>query len=196
MADPRALRNKRLENEHKELMAINGEIIRIQPLGMPPHDTYRVTFNVRTIVHPQPVYRDRTVCLLQLPPSYPEGTPKITANDKPYPFHVNWFQSGTWCHGRWNREESLANFLHRCARTLQFDPGITNLGSPANGEAKQFWLDNVGNKAVIPCDTQELPTLDLPETIIINPLKIQQIAIIPDKEHHVVFKNANKITIF
>jgi hypothetical protein len=65
MADPRALRNKRLENEHKELMRINGSIIQIVPVGSPPYETYRVTFNIRTIISPSPAYRNQTVCTLR-----------------------------------------------------------------------------------------------------------------------------------
>lgn len=168
MADPRALRNKRLENEYKELMRINGKIIQIDPIGNPPYEMYRVTFNVRTIVSPAPTYRKQTVCKLTIPPNYPDAAPTIIAENTPYPWHINWFLTGNWCYGRWNREESLVNYLHRCARTLQFDPEIANPQSVANREAVAFWETNRNNRSVIPSDTQVLPTLDAPETITIN----------------------------
>lgn len=168
MADPRALRNKRLENEYKELMRINGKIIHIVPVGNPPYETYKVTFNIRTIISPTPTYRDQTVCTLTIPPNYPDAAPSIVADHTPYPWHINWFQNGRWCHGGWNREESLVNFLHRCARTLQFDPEIANPGSVANRDAVSFWDANRNNRRVIPSDRQVLPTCDAPEMITIN----------------------------
>jgi len=168
MADPRTLRRVRLESEYKELMRINGKVIKIEPLGRPPYEKYKITFNVRTIIGPEPSYRNQTVCTLTIPPNYPDGAPVITADQTPYPWHINWFQSGRWCYGHWNREESLVNYLHRCARTLQFDPEIANPGSPANRDAMSFWNMNRKNRKIIPCDTQVLPTLDAPEKITIN----------------------------
>jgi ubiquitin-protein ligase len=168
MADPRALRRKRLENEYDELMRINGEIIRIIPIGIPPYEAYKVTFNIRTIISPAPTYRNQTVCTLTIPPNYPDAPPVIVADNTPYPWHINWFQSGRWCLGGWNREESLVNCLHRCARTLQFDPEMANSGSVANRDAMSFWNANKNNKKVIPSDIQVLPVLDVPETITIN----------------------------
>ena len=168
MPDPRELRNKRLNNEYKELMRINGSIIQIVPIGREPYESYKITFNIRTIISPAPTYRDKTVCTLTIPPNYPDAAPGIKADNTPYPWHVNWFQSSSWCIGSWNREESLVNFIHRCARTLQFDPEITNIESPANSAAIPFWEANKRNMRVIPCDTQVLPTLDATPQIIIK----------------------------
>ena len=168
MADPRALRNRRLENEYKELMRINGSIIQIVPIGNPPYETYKVTFNIRTIISPAPTYRNQTVCTLKIPPNYPDAAPIITADNTPYPWHINWYATGRWCFGSWNREESLVNYLHRCARTLQYDPEIANPGSVANRDAMPFWEANKRNRHVIPSDRQMLPTLSVPETITIN----------------------------
>jgi len=182
MADPRELRNKRLNNEYEELMRINGSIIQIQPLGNAPYEKYRITFNIRTIISPSSKFRDKTVCTLLIPADYPTGAPSITADNTPYPWHVNWFQSGRWCIGGWSKEESLVNFINRCARTLQFDPEITNIKSPANRDAIDFWNTNKGKRGVIPSDTQALPTLDAPETITINNRQVPQIVIKPQAE--------------
>ncbi len=168
MADPRALRKKRLENEYDELMRINGDIIQITPIGKPPYETYKVTFNIRTIISPKPTYRDRTVCTLNIPPNYPDAPPSIVADHTPYPWHINWFRGGSWCLGGWNKEESLVNCLNRCARTLQFDPEIANPRSVANGDAMPFWEQNKNNRRVIPSDSQVLPVPDVPEKITIN----------------------------
>lgn len=179
MADLRAIRNKRLENEYKELMRINGKIIEIEPLGNSPYEKYKVTFNIRTIVSPAPTYRNSTVCTLSIPPNYPAIAPKIAADNTPYPWHVNWYRGGTWCFGSWNCEESLVNFLHRCARILQFDPEITNPRSLANPDALQFWNTYEHNKKVIPSDKQVLPTLDTSETITIYNHESSKIILLP-----------------
>ena len=167
MADPRELRNKRLNNEYRELMRINGSIIKIDPLGSQPYEKYKVTFNIRTFISPSPTYRDSTVCELTIPPNYPAGAPVLLSLSSPPPWHVNWWQDGRWCYGSWNKEESLVNYLHRAARTLQNDPEIANPNSAANSSAIPFWEANKGNRRLVPCDKKTLPTLDAPETITI-----------------------------
>ena len=157
MSDPRTLRRIRLENEYRELMAINGSIIRIEPLGSAPYERYRITYNIRTIISPRPEYRDSTVCELSIPAGYPQAVPRMEAITRPVPWHVNWFTSGSWCHGHWDEDSSLANFIYRCAKVLQFDPEFANPGSSANSEALSFWHSNKNNRRVIPCDTQALP---------------------------------------
>jgi ubiquitin-protein ligase len=167
-------------------MRINGPIIRVEPLGSEPYEKYRVTFNIRTIISPRPTYREQTVCILSIPPNYPVGAPSLVAEQTPYPWHINWFTSGSWCLGTWNRDESLVNFLTRCGRTLQFDPEIGNPGSPANRAAMEFWDQNKGNRRVMPSDTQVLPTLD-ENPVIVAPQP--QITIRPREEKpKVVFR--------
>jgi ubiquitin-protein ligase len=167
MTDLRELRNRRLYNEYQELMRISGSIIQVVPFGQMPYETYRIVFHIRTITGPAPTFRDQTACTLTIPPNYPDGAPILTANEAPFPWHINWYQNGRWCFGDWNKEESLVNYLNRCARTLQFDPGIANSDSVANADALPFWEANRRNPGVIPSDTQVLPTPDAPETITI-----------------------------
>ena len=167
MADPRELRKKRLDNEYRELMRINGSIIKIEPIGSMPYEKYKVIFNIRTFIAPAPTYRDSTICELTIPPNYPVDAPVLKSQNTPPPWHINWWRDGRWCYGSWNKEESLVNYLHRAARTLQNDPKIANPGSMANGDAEPFWKANKNNRRLVPCDTQVLPTLDAPETITI-----------------------------
>ncbi|MDR2368549.1 MAG: hypothetical protein LBF58_10680 [Deltaproteobacteria bacterium] len=177
MANPRTLRNIRLENEYKELMAINGEIIQIEAMDKPPHENYRVTFNIRTIVGPEPIFSHQTVCLLKLPPNYPKGSPTICAESPPYPFHVNWRANGSLCQDKWNLEDTLVDLVLLCARTLQSDPAVTNVAIVMTQEAMGFWRKNKGKKGIIPSDTQVLPTLDCPEPITVNTRKSKKIKI-------------------
>lgn len=183
MADLRELRNRRLNNEYKELMRINGKIINIEPIGNAPYEKYKITFNIRTIISPAPTYRNSTVCKLTIPPNYPEEAPTIVAENTPYPWHINWYpKSGRWCFGSWNKEESLVNYLHRCARTLQFEPEMANPSSMANPDAIVFWNLYKNERRVIPCDTQVLPTLESPENIIINNREKPQIIFKPQAD--------------
>lgn len=173
--DPRALRTARLQNEHRELMKLNSSVIKIEPLGQAPYDTYRVTFHIKTIVSPTPTYQNKTVCILELPEHFPTAMPRLHVEErsgsKP-PWHVNWYTGGTWCAGNWNIEESLANYVYRCAKVLQFDPVITNPANPANKEAIPFWNANKNRAGVIPCDKQTIPTADAPSRItILTPAK-------------------------
>lgn len=187
MNDPRKLRELRLKNEYEELMRLDKQssIINITPLGNAPYDKYLIEFNIRTIVGPAPKYREKTMCTLTIPLNFPEQPPIMMANDTPYPWHINWFANGRWCFGHWTIEESLVNYIHRCARTLQFDPEIANPRSVANGDAMSFWDANKNNRRIIPCDTQALPLLDTAGKIVIK----QKITIHTQEKPKINFKN-------
>ena len=163
--DRRKLRAARLTSEYGELMKLNGNIIKIEPLGTAPYSKYRITFYIRTIIHPMPMYQNKTVCILELPENFPIAMPRLHIDENSgtkHPWHVNWYTGGTWCAGNWHCEEPLTNYVYRCAKTLQFDSQVTNPFSPANELASPFWNANKGNPSVIPCDKQVLPTLDVP----------------------------------
>ena len=164
MMDQRALRNRRLINEYDELMKISGSVIYIEPLGNSPYERYRITFNIRTIISSAPAYRNKTICTLTIPPGYPVDRPKIAIDDtsKPPPWHPNWYGGGTWCEGTWTKEESLVNYIYRCAKTIQFSTDFTDArkDAAANKDAVDFWNQNMGKQGIIPSDTQKLPTID------------------------------------
>jgi ubiquitin-protein ligase len=165
MADPRALRQRRLTNEYNELMCMSGDVIHIEPLGDAPYEKYRITFNIRTVISDKPNFRDKTVCLLTIPPGYPKDRPKIAVDDssKPPPWHPNWWTGGTWCEGYWTQEESLVSFIYRCAKTIQFSHEYTdsNIDSAANKSAILFWNANKNNVEIIPTDSKALPMVDM-----------------------------------
>ena len=195
MQDPRLVRNVRLENEYEELMKLNalGNMINITPLGNRPYAKYRVEFNIRTIVSPTPQYRDRTVCTLTIPATYPADPPILTADDRPYPWHINWFQSGRWCYGSWSLGENVVSYLLRAARILQFDPVLTNPKSVANQGAVPFWEANKNNKRIIPCDTQPLPLAEDIKKIRVLPQEAKPaIRVLPKQDKlRINIKNRN-----
>lgn len=174
MLDQRKLRQCRLANEYKELMSINGSVIHIEPLGNAPYDKYRIVFNLRTIINPIPEYRGTTICLLTIPSGYPEIAPKIAVEkgSMPPPWHPNWYRGGTWCFGYWDKQESLVNYIYRCAKTIQFSPEFTDArhDAAANKEAVSFWNVNKNKHGMIPSDTKKLPTVDIqtPKISILN----------------------------
>ena len=178
--DPRALRSTRLKNEHNELMKLNGSVIKIEPFGYEPYGSYRITFNIRTIISATPTYQSKTICILELPEGFPLSMPRLHVADgsKP-PWHVNWYNAidGAWCAGDWNASESLVNYIYRCAKILQFDTVITNPENPANKAAIPFWNANKNNTDIIPCDRQTLPIADAPPKITILPTQKPKITI-------------------
>ena len=164
MADPRALRKRRLINEYNELMVMNGDAIQIEPLGESPYEKYKITFKVRTIVDDRGKFREKTVCILTIPHGYPKDRPKIAVDESnPPPWHPNWWAGGTWCEGYWTQEESLVSFIYRCAKTIQFSPDYTdsNIDSAANKSAILFWNANKNNAEIIPTDSKPLPIVDM-----------------------------------
>ena|ERR1700694_285185 len=158
MPTPQELRNLRLKNDYKEMCNIRGSLIQWKALhGTPPIvDSYELIVSVRTIIGPEPSYRDRHVLNLQLPSDYPNAPPLITMTTRPQPFHPNWFANGRWCHGQSSIAEGLGNFVIRMVRTLQYDTEITNPDSPANAEARDWYRTNL-RRGWFPCDTQQLP---------------------------------------
>lgn len=166
MVDQRELRRQRLINEYNELMSISGDIIHVEPLGNThPYEKYRITFHLRTVISDAPAFRDKTVCILTIPAGYPDIVPKIAVEETsmPQPWHPNWYRSGTWCFGFWTREESLVNYIYRCAKTIQFDDKFTaaTAKDAANKDALAFWNSNKGKLGIIPSDTKKLPTIDI-----------------------------------
>lgn len=158
MATPQERRRIRLQNDYKEMQNIQGRIVQWRPLqGTPPYvEAYELTVHVRTIVSSRPDYRDRHVLQLVLPPNYPEAAPLIVMQTSPQPYHPNWFANRKWCYGSWDISEGLGHHVVRMIRTLQFDPEITNPGSPANSAANSWYISNL-RRGLFPCDRQTLP---------------------------------------
>ena len=74
----------------------------------------------------------------------------------PQPFHPNWYRDKRWCYGKWDISEGLGHHVIRMIRTLQFDPEITDSNSPANGDARDWYLANQ-HQNLFPCDRKILP---------------------------------------
>lgn len=150
----------RLKNDYKLMESIRGSIIDWKLTKGSPSapEEFEITFNIRSIISSRPEYREQHVVKLKIPRSYPDTSPEIIMLTQPFIFHPNWYRDGRYCHGTWSLMESLSEYVIRCARTLQFHEQITNINSPANGDAKDFYRRN---SSLFPTDTQNLPSPSL-----------------------------------
>jgi hypothetical protein len=94
--------------------------------------------------------------MVTMPPTYPFAPPQIVMSTRPQPYHPNWFADGRWCFGTWDVSEGLGHHVLRMIRTLQFDPAISNVASPANREAAAWYQENL-QRGLFPCDRTSLP---------------------------------------
>lgn len=155
------LRSIRLRNDHAQMSNLRGHMIDWQPIrGQAPYvEEYLLTVRVRTIVHPHPRYRDAHQIRVILPRDYPMRPPAAFMLTKPWAYHPNWYATdGRWCYGSWSITESLAQYVLRMVRSLQYDMEITNENSPANAEANRWYKLNRSVPGLFPCDTQPLPS--------------------------------------
>ena len=158
MATPQEIRNRRLANDYKEMENISGSLLTFEPLaGNEPYvEQYEVTIFVRSIIDTQPTYRNQHKLKITLPEAYPQAPPQLELLDEPFVYHPNWFKNGRWCYGTWEMSEGLGRHMIRMIRTLQYDMEITNEHSPANEEARNWYL-RMRNNGIFPCDSQEMP---------------------------------------
>lgn len=154
-------RRARLASDYWELKSMEGAVLTVRPLsGTPPYvDEYELTVRVRSIVAPSPTYRSMHVIRLSLPAGYPTSDfPRVVMVTKPYPYHTNWFRSGSWCYGSGSHHtEGLGNFVVRMMQTLQFDPHLIDVTSAANLEAANWYTQHKNVPGLFPCDTTKLP---------------------------------------
>ncbi|PIY10465.1 MAG: hypothetical protein COZ18_05950 [Flexibacter sp. CG_4_10_14_3_um_filter_32_15] len=158
MATPQEIRNRRLANDYKEMENISGSLLSFEPLvgNVPYVEEYEVTIFVRSILDTQPTYRNQHKLKITLPEAYPQAPPQLELLDEPFVYHPNWFKNGRWCYGTWEMSEGLGRHMIRMIRTLQYDMEITNEHSPANEEARNWYL-RMRNSGIFPCDKQEMP---------------------------------------
>ena len=156
MATPQEQRRLRLASDYTEMMNIRGNVIQWEGVeGSPPHvEKYKLIVHVKSIIGPQPLYRDSHTITVTLPPTYPNTAPLTVMTTRPQPYHPNWFVEGRWCYGTWVISEGLGHHVLRMIRTLQFDEAISNVGSPANKEAAVWYQQHLRS---FPCDRTQLP---------------------------------------
>ena len=149
------LHRTRLENDYKEMRRIaNSPMVSwVAEKGKAPYvEQYLLTIKVRTYSGPGKIMEQCKV-RISLPTDYPKVAPN-TEMIGTVVYHPNWWENGRWCCGTYKMTESLGNYVVRLIQTLQFDPVVTNPSSPANRDAKDWYLKN---KELFPSDHQPLP---------------------------------------
>jgi ubiquitin-protein ligase len=167
--NPQEIRNMRLKHDYSEMLSIRGPIIAWKAIKgtIPFVEEYEIIINIKSIIGPEPKYRNKHIVKVVLPSSYPNSAPDIRMITRPFVFHPNWYKDGKWCFGSWNIGEGLADHVLRMIRTLQYDLDITNEHSPANSYANAFYT-NKRRSGIFPCDKATLP---IPSQLEIEPKK-------------------------
>lgn len=158
MASASEIRRIRIANDYAAMLNIRRDWLSWRvTAGLVPHvEAYELRVKIRTIIGSQPLYRSDHVININIPTNYPDAAPQAMMVTSPPPYHPNWFANGKWCPGEWGGEEGLGEFVVRLIQTLQYNRFITNEASPANQEAKDWYLRNL-NSRLFPCDTTPLP---------------------------------------
>lgn len=160
-ATPQEQRKLRLKNDYQEMVNIRGEIVQWKATkGAAPFvEEYEIRIKFKTIIdveRAEPKYREDHIVKLQLSSRHPKDPPVATMISSPPPFHPNWYKNGKWCHGSWVISEGLGHFVVRLIRTLNFDLEITDPGSPANSDAKN-WFNEKSGSGIFPLSRSILP---------------------------------------
>ncbi len=151
------LHKTRLASDYRDMCSIKSPVFSWEAVrGEPPYvEEYRWHIRVHTYADrdkPIDSCTGRTI----LPPEYPTLAPE-TRMEGTLVYHPNWFSNGRYCCGIYQSTESLVNYLSRMINSLQFDPYVTNPKSPANPEAKDWYLRHKNDKSMFPSD--HLPPL-------------------------------------
>lgn len=159
MASPAEQRRIRLKNDYQTMVNMKRPWLdwRVVSGEEPYVEEYEITVKLKTIVGPGPNYASNHKISVSLPSTYPHSSaPQIKYLGSPKPFHPNWWTDGRWCYGSWLIHESLGQHVKRMLQTLQYDMQITNEDSPANSEAKTWYLSK-RSSGIFPCDKTDLP---------------------------------------
>ena len=185
MIDPRS-RRRRLVNDYQDMLRIRGSVISFEAFSPPAPEQYTIDFRLRSVMSlraGQPVYSapgHTHRIKLDLTNRYPA----VLTNENvhfltPPIFHPNVFYdpaaAGRVCIGGFRPSESLARFVLRLAKMIQFDPAYINEDSPANVDAKSWY---VHNRRLFPVDRSRLPDPDhldlshpVPKRLVLGPIR-------------------------
>ncbi len=162
MIDPRSRRD-RLERDYKDLVRLRGLVFDFEAFAPPAPERYLLKYRLKSVMAlsgTRPIYSpDGFVHVLELTLS-PAYYLVLTNDDigfRTQPiFHPNVFPppDGRVCIGGYSPTESLARFILRIAKFIQFHPAVINTDSPANSAACNWYLSHRG---LCPVDTSPLP---------------------------------------
>lgn len=139
----RALARLRSESELMFSLRRDGQI-EIEGEGPQPYRIYNVTVHAGTYVKPgnddsAPVYSTGPHRFrIEAKADYPLKNAPIVQFTTAPPAHINVFEQGQVCIGRWNPAETLASETIRTLRVLFLDPATYNYDSIADKDCRSF----------------------------------------------------------
>lgn len=134
-------REKRLENEYRELRAAfdaepNIEIIAMGPV---PSDKYRIVYKVPSLrlnSQNQPIRVDATVVEIELPMGYPKVPPVARTIAGDVVFHPNFNATKICLADHWAPAQQLVDIVKEIGEMLQWQK--FNIRSPLNAHAAEW----------------------------------------------------------
>ena len=154
---------KRLENEYKELQKLpKNDLFKVVPAPgqTPPYvSCYHVIYTVPTWVKVRGrlVKQERTVVAVEKLSLSNAPQARVIEGDVPY--HTNWYTNGAVCNGNaWTSPAMwLYEYIGFVCELLQFKKDRINPKSPANHEARDYWLEHQNDRSKFPTDTRLIP---------------------------------------
>ena len=160
------IRNERLSRDYREMLKLQDRpyLSWIATKGELPYiEEYLLTVRVRSYVFRAKAGKcdvgaiNECTVRITLWDSYPQTAPYVKMLTLPPVFHPNWFSKGTYSPPRkWDPSDSLAEFVKRLIRTLQYDPELIETDAPANYKALDWYLKHREDDALFPSDTTAL----------------------------------------
>ncbi|HOW43501.1 MAG TPA: ubiquitin-conjugating enzyme E2 [Candidatus Omnitrophota bacterium] len=139
MPDPRLVRKQEDIEKLRQLQKQMSTVLEILLVEGNPPNRVELKIKLPTAVdknYPQNVSNVSTISI-QLPSNYPIQEPAVTFRSSIW--NPNVYPSGKLCIGKWTITENLELLVKRIIQVIVLDPAIINVGSPANGEAAQWY---------------------------------------------------------
>lgn len=139
--------NIRLKNEYEKVKLMGkSDLMTIAPaLGQvePYVRSYVIRYNIPTFVNNGNSMQQSTTVRVDIPDSFPIGSPTAVVTSGNVPFHVNWWSDGRLCNGNfWNPDRYIWEYMVFIGEVMMFKPERVNVKSPANREAIPFYQNN------------------------------------------------------
>lgn len=146
--DPRELLKLRLKNEYAKVQAVfqNNEVYVILPAPgeeLPYVQKYWVTYKIPTFIDYGKRLQSQIKIEIDIPDSFPVGSPRAHVIEGKVPFHVHIWENGYIDNGGfWNHDKWIYDYIIFLGKTLSYNAKYVNVNSPSNMKAVQFFNEN------------------------------------------------------
>ena len=135
---------ERLQSESELMFSLRRDgRIEVEGVGGKPYRIYKVTVHAKTYVKTTDGATPRLsdgphIFLIEAKVNYPLKSAPIVNFISDPPAHINVFEGGQVCIGKWNPRETLASETDRILRVLFIDSKTFNIKSPADSKLEDF----------------------------------------------------------